>query len=76
MTTALRFVGGDAYLPGVPALDLSEVLLAELATLGIATREELIATGLYAPVSDNVPATPATDAPASAPTRARGKAKE
>ena len=74
MTTALRFVGGDAYLPGVPALDLSEALLAELEAMGIATRENLIATGLYAPVGDNVtPATPAIEAPA--PARARGKAK-
>jgi len=75
MTTALRFVGGNAYIPGVPALDLSEALLAELTQLGIATRESLIATGLYAPAIDNVtPATPATDAPA--PARARGKARE
>ena len=73
MTTALRFVGGDAYLPGVPALDLSEALLADLEKLGVATRDGLIQTGLYAPV-DNTPATPAMDAPA--PARARGKARE
>ena len=72
---ALRFIGGDAYLPGVPALDLSEDLLAELTRLGMATRESLIATGLYAPVEGKVtPATPAIDAPA--PARARGKARE
>lgn len=71
---ALRFIGGDAYLPGVPALDLSEGLLAELTRLGIATRESLIATGLYAPVGDTTPATPVIDAPA--PARARGKARE
>lgn len=75
MRTALRFIGGDAYLPGVPALDLSEDQLAELAQLGMATRESLIESGLYAPVSETVtPATPATDAPA--PARARGKARE
>lgn len=73
MNIALRFIGGDAYLPGVPALDLSEDLLAELARLGMATRESLIATGLYAPV-EVTPATPAIDAPA--PARARGKARE
>lgn len=76
MSNGLRFIGGDAYIPGVPALDLSEGLLAELADLGIATRESLIMTGLYAPVIDNAPVTPAIDAPASAPPRARGKAKE
>lgn len=70
---ALRFIGGDAYLPGVPALDLSDDLLAELTRLGIATRESLIATRLYAPV-ELTPATPAIDT--SAPARARGKAKE
>lgn len=74
MTTALRFVGGDAYLPGVPALDLSEALLADLEKLGVATRDGLIQTGLYAPVYDTMPATPAIDAPA--PARARGKSKE
>lgn len=69
----LRFIGGDAYLPGVPALDLSEDLLAELTRLGIATRESLIATGLYESV-EVLPATPAIDAPAHS--RARGKARE
>lgn len=74
MNIVLRFVGGDAYLPGVPAMDLSADVLAQLTDLGIATREGLITTGLYAPVDTNAPASPATDAPA--PARARGKAKE
>lgn len=74
MNIVLRFVGGDAYLPGVPALDLTRDLLAELTALGIATRESLIATGLYAPVNNDTPATPAIEAPA--PARVRGKAKE
>lgn len=41
----LRYVGKEAYLPGIPSRDLTQ---ADIDASG-RTAEELIATGLYAP---------------------------
>ena len=39
----LAYVGGGAYLPGVPACDLTQAMLDECGR----TRDELLASGLY-----------------------------
>ncbi len=77
MNIVLRYVGVNAYLPSIPACDITAEMLAKLVEWGWAKdASSLVETGLYVAVNDNAPAPPAIDAPASAPTRARGKAKE
>ena len=60
MNIALRFVGGDAYIPGAPARDLTD---DDLALFGL-DADGLVASGLYArPLIDQPDAQP-TNKPA------------
>lgn len=53
----LRYVGPGAFLPDVPARDLTADEVAALDVGGVATVAALLASGLYAPVP--APAAPA-----------------
>ena len=52
----LTYVGDGAYLPDVPARDLSADEVAALAISGVASVGQLLASGLYTPVAPPAPA--------------------
>ena len=56
----LTYVGDGAYLPDVPARDLTADEVAALAISGVADVAALLASGLYAPVAISAPVPPET----------------
>jgi len=66
----LRYVGGGAFLPGVPARDLTEEEAKELG------RKKLVASGLYEDTEKTPPLAPSPDTPTRSGQAGGGKKAE